>query len=506
MAAKKSTKKKYTSEIVELTMSLDYVAQWTTKHGIREVVQNAMDAEKILGHEMKIIYDSDLLRLHVVTSGVCLEKKTLLLGVSEKGGEGAIGQYGEGYKVGVLAMIRDGKRVEIRTGDQMWKPRLERSESFGVPTLQFEIESGHERYEGIDVRIHGIVPNEWKEYCQMFERTSNWTDSAETRLLPYWASDKRTTKCRVLYDSEQKGRLYVGGIYVMTNPELLYGYDLPPEDFKLDRDRDNVRSYELNQTMAVFWQSVFVDAFEAGDVHKQKSLIDKFASVEKEFSQIKVTVRAKFVDCLVELLKSQHGTDMFPVSDYKSMQMAREAGIVATMIKEPIYSFVSSRFPSLVELAKEKKQEVVRSWSSDSLELDDKASLMWAWRLVRRAAKKRYPKILMDVPIPQVAEFHSDDIEGVNAGGLIFVSRSVIKDKGRLVVTLVHEYVHQMVERHGEAMLAACEQLYEEIITELMLPVEAALLGGSGDEQGDEAAGSDVQTASDEAPDNEILF
>jgi hypothetical protein len=76
--------------------------------------------------------------------------------------------------------------------------------------------------------------------------------------------------------------------------------------------------------------------------------------------------------------------------------------------------------------------------------------------------------------MPQVAEFHSSNVEGINAGGLIFVKRDMLKSKGRLLVTLVHEYVHQITGKHGEAMLAICEQIYEEIIEDL---------SGTGDEE-----------------------
>jgi hypothetical protein len=467
-------KKKMSVETVELTVSVDYVSNWSTRHGVREIFQNAIDAEKVMGNRMEVVYERDLLRLRIVTHDAKLEMKTLLLGVSEKGGEGAIGRYGEGYKVGVLAMIRDGKRVEIRTGTQLWKPRLDRSASFGVPTLHFDIESGHDDFSGIEVCIHGIMQKEWDEYRLMFRHTSDWSDSILTKLLPYWEGDPRRDECRVLLGEEQKGRLYVGGIFVTMDEELEHGYDLPPESFCLDRDRDVIRRHELDACMGTFWQSVFVDAWEAKDSVRMSFVVDKIKNDDRDAQSIKTgSIRSQFHRALVAWIRQQHGENVYPVPDTSTAHQAKEAGVVATVIPAKVHALVSNQFPSLADLRKRRESEVVRSWSVDTLEKTDNVTLRWAWDMVVKAGKKRLtwlePK---NLPMPQIAEFRSENVEGVNAGGLIFVKKDMLKQKGRLIVTLVHEYIHQVTGKHDEAMLSLSEQIYEEIIGDMVSDVD----------------------------------
>ena len=50
-----------------------------------------------------------------------------------------IGQFGEGLKVGALALVRDGRIVTMETGNEHWRFELIQDEDFGVKVLSVHV-------------------------------------------------------------------------------------------------------------------------------------------------------------------------------------------------------------------------------------------------------------------------------------------------------------------------------------------------------------------------------
>ncbi len=56
---------------------------------------------------------------------VSLSRRILLLGVSSKTGKKElVGQFGEGLKVGILAMVREDKNITMKTNHEVWRFHL----------------------------------------------------------------------------------------------------------------------------------------------------------------------------------------------------------------------------------------------------------------------------------------------------------------------------------------------------------------------------------------------
>ena len=128
-----------------------YVPEWGLKEGIREIVQNTLDACTVAnggsrdgvsiqavqtdGRRMgsftiwgkneqelgAIMMDQESNTLRLMNSGT-ISRMNLLLGGTEKpeGGAAIIGRFGEGMKLAIVALVRVGKQVHIFTAGEKW--------------------------------------------------------------------------------------------------------------------------------------------------------------------------------------------------------------------------------------------------------------------------------------------------------------------------------------------------------------------------------------------------
>ena len=70
----------------------------------------------------EILYDPLQYKLHLMNKYTSLHRRILLLGYSKKSPKReVIGQFGEGLKIGALALVREGRVVSMETGDDRWQ-------------------------------------------------------------------------------------------------------------------------------------------------------------------------------------------------------------------------------------------------------------------------------------------------------------------------------------------------------------------------------------------------
>src|ERR1700691_2357824 len=93
---------------IELTIKADYLPGWGTFEGIRELIQNAKDAETEFSAPMTVrVRNPDVLVIE--NEGCTMPYEALLLGHTSKIGHAEmIGHYGEGMKIGILSLLRAG--------------------------------------------------------------------------------------------------------------------------------------------------------------------------------------------------------------------------------------------------------------------------------------------------------------------------------------------------------------------------------------------------------------
>ena len=154
---------------IELSLASDYVPSWTIVDAIRELFQNALDQEvQVPDNKASWSYDNGTFK--ICNKQSTLTAKTLLLGTSSKSSDSkTIGQFGEGYKIATLVLLRNAKQVTIYNYGlrEVWRPRFVKSRRFGTDILTFFIDKEYPWKQVPDndltIEVTGLTDEEWIE-------------------------------------------------------------------------------------------------------------------------------------------------------------------------------------------------------------------------------------------------------------------------------------------------------------------------------------------------------
>ena len=219
----------------ELSLSRNYVSSWGVEEAIRELLQNAKDSDG----EEKILIDSEEGLITIINKNTSIPSSTLLLGnTSKKDDLDKIGQFGEGYKLALLVLLREGKEVLIRNGDKLWIPNFEYSETFGCEVLC--INETNDSGNDLIFEISGFDDHELHELQNQFLGINGKTYNAI-----------ETSYGQILTDPQFKGKIFVEGLPVYEDDNFNYGYNFEARYVTLDRDRKSINIYELKRLTAL---------------------------------------------------------------------------------------------------------------------------------------------------------------------------------------------------------------------------------------------------------------
>ena len=229
-------------KVYELTISSNYVHTWGVEEAVREIMQNAIDSETD-GNLLSVSYGSGTLRIQ--NEGCNLDISSLVLGNSGKHDTTKyIGTYGEGFKLALIVLLRNGLNVIIYTNGQRWQPEFRKSNKFKVDTLHIDVDTGFDGYQDtIIFEIKGVEVNDFeairdKNLAMMKKMGFNIGEVIETEYG------------NILLDKRYKGMMFVNGLYVQYDNSFAYGYDFKPEYLHLDRDRKAINYYKMRELTA----------------------------------------------------------------------------------------------------------------------------------------------------------------------------------------------------------------------------------------------------------------
>jgi len=253
-----TTEAKMRTSRIELTLSSDYVPDWGIAEAIRELIQNAKDEEIIdPNHKMEINYEEESERATIASYGTHLSRESLLFGATTKaeGTGGTLGHFGEGYKLAMLVLIREGYNVKIYNNNEVWTPTIVQSRKFGgVPVLTFIINYRIKNSfrdaskDSVIIAIDKIPEQAWHyEVAPVsLEILSTYCEAPE--VLHEYRDSQILLEC--------PGSLYVGDLLVSNDSGFKYGYNLSPREVKLERDRNLFNQTDVELQTSMLWSTV----------------------------------------------------------------------------------------------------------------------------------------------------------------------------------------------------------------------------------------------------------
>lgn len=320
----------------ELSLSPDYVPDWTLVDAIRELFQNALDQQTIdpsntMSFGFHLSEEHPYLnRLLIGNKTSTLTTKSLLLGNSTKRTDDrTIGKFGEGYKIAALVLTRLGKRFTIynNTTREIWSFHLVDSTKYQSKILVVEVvkQSNWEAPSEDDLlmAIDGITLEEFEDI-----KKSNLHMQKDVK-------GQLTSYGRILLDSEQAGRVYVNGLFVSTVKDFKYGYDLKPQYIKIDRDRRTIADWDLSWITSQMWLSTNSDRIV--ELAKQNA---------KDVQHIKYHIPAVYTPPYLEKaaddFKKEYGYKAAPVTTQIEAHKAKKQGYTPIIVSEPMKQLLDS--------------------------------------------------------------------------------------------------------------------------------------------------------------------
>lgn len=236
----------------ELAISTDYVPDWGLIEAFRELFQNALDNEIVNSeNKMEWHYIPEEQKLLISNRTSVLEADTLLLGSGTKhNDERTIGKHGEGYKIAFMVLLRNDKKIKVYNYGkrETWDVKLVKSKRYNGKLLTTVIVDKEAFWakvpnNNLTIEVTGITTD---EYVHIVNRNLHLRASTITKAsVPGRGS--------IILNKEEKGNIYVKGLFVSKIENLQYGYDFEPNILALDRDRKLVDTFDVSWEASMLW-------------------------------------------------------------------------------------------------------------------------------------------------------------------------------------------------------------------------------------------------------------
>lgn len=418
---------------IELSIKTSYLPTWGLWEGVRELIQNGRDAEVEFGGKFTVRHDPESSRLFIENKNALLLAEALLLGQTSKADRGDLaGQFGEGLKLGLLALVRAGHEVVIRNGGEVWRPLIERSAAFQADVLKVDVVKGRKDERRVRVEISGITAEMWAEFLPKF------------RFLSASSNDKSVlvvSAGHILLDPAMKGHIFVKGIFVGCEEDLHVGYDFHGSDVKVDRDRKMIESWDLRWRTSGMWK-------EAGGLAKiQKLAIEKIA--ELTFADAQDLRAAEdswhmngFSDEVREAIFSrftvENGEQAIPVDSVGDAVELEHSGRVGVRVNKIVKAFVTPKTGTVDDAKKAAATAVEKVHNWGELTVEEQVAYKRAVALLA-AADAEAAKIPVDV-----VTFRRANLQGTYApDGRVNIARSELRSWDACLTVLIHEVCHR---------------------------------------------------------------
>jgi hypothetical protein len=432
---------------IELSLKVTYLPEWDVWCGVRELLQNARDAREEFGASLEVTHSGKV--LSIKSTGASLSHRDLLLGQTSKYGRSDLaGKFGEGLKLGVLALVRAGHKIKIRTGGEIWTPVIQRSDTFHEDVLVFQIRKARKSDEAdaVDIQIDGVDKETWEK---LRPRLLFLTELPDAAVKVYDGT--------LILDPAYTGMIFVKGIYVNTDPELVYGYDF--RDADVDRDRKMVASWDLKWKCRQIWQSAAVSRPDllAKFNHLLTEQRADLAGVDDwSGSQLPEPVR----QYVAEQFQVKFGEQAVPVTNLSESAEVEHLGKKGIVVHKGLGAVLSSVLGSTETIKEQLKNEATRKYGWHELDDTEKASLQAAIALLGKVVEVSLDEI-------DVADFRDERTMGLYEHGHVLIGKKHLADQDATLKILLHEVAHREGNDGSKSHVATIERLWSGIVSHL---------------------------------------
>jgi hypothetical protein len=327
---------------IELNLSPDYIKHWGFIEAIREFFQNAIDGQTACpDNTMFWNYDRDREILEVGNTLSSIPRHTLMIGSTTKAGKkDEIGKYGEGYKLALLVLTRDGFKCRIKNYGQkeLWTPVFIQSRKLGCKVLainirKYLIKTVPDR--NLVFEVAGITPELFHEL--EFNNLFTW---------PYRGEQITAPNGEILLHPDYKGRVYVSNLFVYQNMDLTHGYNFKPSAIQLDRERRLVSDFDLHWATSTLWANAaphgaVINMISTNARDTRFILATGFRTQET----VAILAHTRFIE--------QYGEVGYPVSNQEDADRISRLGLAPVIVNDQYRDLIlsSGKIPDPVSTA-----------------------------------------------------------------------------------------------------------------------------------------------------------
>jgi hypothetical protein len=410
---------------IPLSLHREYVPSWGIFEGIREFLQEALDArDEGFKTEIKFLPSE---KVRIIVEDKILDREALLLGYSTKrNNQNLRGQHGEGFKLAMLVLTRCGYTVWIKTGGEIWKPKFEKSAQFKTDTLVVETSKAPKAFSGTQIEVRGVTKEDWEIIRPCFLDLIH-IDDDEVITVPH--------RGRVLKGERFADRLYVGGIFVQNLKEgYSYGFDVHPAHLKLDRDRRTADSFYARWEIRELLRLAFN--------REQVEVADVFDLIEAGKGEAKAFEndygKSELGKAIADEFERRYGENAVPVNSIGEAHDIEHFGKRAVVTNKAIQKVIANNLGDLAVRKLEFGREATFV-QLDELTAGERAILDSAVRLINSV----YAEFSID--LVQVVEFADDKTNALfnKESKVTQIARRQLASYGSTIVSLSHEASHQ---------------------------------------------------------------
>lgn len=442
---------------IHTTIYHGYRAPWGFFEGCREAIQNAYDGAKLARrHGKKANFKVEFVggslvnegTIRIENTGSTFDKSFLLLGKTSKAGDSEmIGQFGDGMKIGMLALIRAGYEVKIRNGDELWIPTLESSDKFdGEKVLVINITNGRKFEDRVRVEISGVKREQFLEIKEAFL----WLEAYDKLPSAYG---------ELLLEKKHRGQIFVKGILVESETDFQYGYNLT--NVTTDVDRKMVNSFDRDWNIRRVWREVLKNE----PVRMMAKFMQLLADQAKDISGIDSYdvdgFDEKTLDTVAEKFTEVNGADAIPVTNLDESKDAANLGKKGVVVPKPMAALLGKRFETFDKVKAKLANETIKVYGWHDLSDSERSNLERAMTLIER-----------DIKLIDIADFRDDKIHGLcnMETKRIEIAKSELGNLTSLIGTLIHEFAHSDTGANdGDKLhIQTIEKSWEKLVGKLL--------------------------------------